>query len=507
MKKKYDVVIIGSVLCGLVSSIILAKEGYSVCVLEKNNQFGGNLQTFVRDKTIFDTGVHYIGGLDEGQNLNSYFKYIGIMDDLKLQKMDEDAYDIISFDDDEQEYPHAQGYDNFVKQLVKYFPDEEENLKQYCQKLIDTCDSFPLYNLRNSEVKYSAEVLAENAKEYIDHITQNEKLRAVLAGSNFLYAGIEDKSPLYVHALSVNSYMQSSWRCINGGSQITKQLIKQLKKYGGETYKYKEVNGFGFEDDKLVSAKIKTGEEVFGNMFISNIEPKTTLDLIGKDRFRKSFYNRVQGLECVGSAFSLYLVFKPETFKYMNHNYYHFKDSSKVWKTMHATEESWPEGYMASMNVSSKQNEWAESMTLITFMDFNEVKEWAHTHNTTAEEADRGEAYEKFKERKAEQFLKEIEKKFPGIRSCIKSIHASTPLSYRDYIGGQNGNLYGYVKDSNNPMKTFISAKTKIDNLYLTGQSINMHGVLGVTIGAAVTCCEILGKDYLINKINSEVNS
>lgn len=505
MKKKYDVVIIGSGLGGLVSSIILAKEGYSVCVLEKNNQFGGNLQTFVRDKTIFDTGIHYIGGLDEGQNLNSYFKYIGIMDQLSLKRMDEDAYDIISFDDDEQEYPHAQGYENFVKQLVKYFPDEEENLKAYCEKLINTCNSFPLYNLEKSEDGYDTKILSENAKQYFDDLTQNDKLRAVLAGSNFLYAGIEDKSPFYVHALSVNSYMQSSWRCINGGSQITKQLIKQLKKYGGETYKYKEVVGFGFEGEELVSAKIKNGEEVFGDIFISNIELKTTLKMIGEDKFRKSFYNRVQSLENVGSAFSLYLVFKPETFKYMNHNYYHFKDSKRVWKTMECTDESWPEGYMASMNVSGKQGEWAESMTLITFMDFSEVKQWEHTHNTTAEESDRGEAYEKFKQEKTEKFLKEVEKKFPGIRDCIKSVHTSTPLSYRDYIGGQNGNLYGYVKDSNNPMKTFISAKTKLKNLYLTGQSINMHGVLGVTIGAVVTCSEILGKDYLVNKINQEL--
>lgn len=506
MKKKYDVVIIGSGLGGLVSSIILAKEGYSVCVLEKNNQFGGNLQTFVRDKTIFDTGIHYIGGLDKGQNLYNYFKYIGIIDDLKLKKMDEDAYDIISFDDDEQEYPHAQGYDNFVKQLVKFFPEEEENLKAYCNKLVETCDSFPLYNLQNRQEGYDSAILSENAKQYIDELTQNEKLRAVLAGSNFLYAGIEDKSPFYVHALSVNSYMQSSWRCVNGGSQITKQLIKQLKKYGGETYKYKEVIGFGFEGDELVSAKIKTGEEVFGDIFISNIELKTTLKMIGEDRFRKSYYSRIQNLENVGSAFSLYIVFKPETFKYMNHNYYHFKDSKRVWKTMECTEESWPEGYMASMNVSGKQGEWADSMTLITFMDFNEVKQWEHTYNTTAEEFDRGEAYKEFKERKTEQFLKEVEKKFPGIRDCIKSVHTSTPLSYRDYIGGQNGNLYGYVKDSNNPMKTFISAKTKLKNLYLTGQSINMHGVLGVTIGAVVTCSEILGKEYLVNKINNELN-
>lgn len=505
-KKKYDVVIIGSGLGGLVSSIILAKEGYKVCVLEKNNQFGGNLQTFVRDKTIFDTGIHYIGGLDEGQNLNSYFKYIGIMDDLNLKKMDEDAYDIISFDDDPVEYPHAQGYENFVRQLVKYFPEEEENLKAYCDILIKTCNSFPLYNLDNMGDGYDSSLLSINAKEYIDSITQNEKLRAVLAGSNFLYAGIEDKSPLYVHALSVNSYMQSSWRCVNGGSQITKQLIKQLKKHGGETYKYKEVTGFGFDGETLVSAKTKDGNEFFADMFISNIELKTTLKMIGQDKFRKAFYNRVQDLEVVGSAFSLYLVFKPGTFPYMNHNYYHFKDSSRVWKTMECTKESWPEGYMVSMNVAGKQGEWAESMTLITFMDFEEVRQWAHTKNTTAEKEDRGEAYEKFKAEKTEQFLKEVEKKFPGIRDCIKSVHTSTPLSYRDYIGGHNGNLYGYVKDSNNPMKTFIPTKAKVPNLYFTGQSINMHGVLGVTIGAVVTCADILGKEYLVNKINAELN-
>ena len=56
--KQYDVVIVGSGLGGLACALILAKEGRSVCVLEKNNQFGGNLQTFVRNKTIFYKVVH-----------------------------------------------------------------------------------------------------------------------------------------------------------------------------------------------------------------------------------------------------------------------------------------------------------------------------------------------------------------------------------------------------------------------------------------------------------------
>ena len=157
------------------------------------------------------------------------------------------------------------------------------------------------------------------------------------------------------------------------------------------------------------------------------------------------------------------------------------------------------------MNISEENQKWAESLTAITYMHFDEVKQWEHTHNTVSEIEERGTAYEQFKKKKTEVFLKEIEKKFPGIRDCIQSVHTSTPLSYRDYIGGHKGNLYGYVKDSNNPMKTFISPKTKLENLYLTGQSINMHGILGVTIGAVVTCSEILGKEYLIEKINKEL--
>lgn len=501
MKKQYDVVIVGSGLGGLASGIILAKEGYSVCVLEKNSQFGGNLQTFVRDKTIFDTGIHYIGGLSEGQNLYKYFKYLGIMDDLKLKKMNEDGFDIISFENDSQEYPHAQGYDNFVNQLVKFFPEERENIQKYCREIAKTCSSFPLYNLE-CEGKYDSEKLSMNAKQYIDKLTENTKLRAVLSGTNFLYAGIADKSPFYVHALSVNSYIQSAWRCINGGSQITKQLIKQLKLYGGEIYKYKEVVQFKVEDNTVSSVKMKDGTEVSGTIFISNVDPKATLKMTGIANFRKSFYNRIKNLEGVISAFSLYLVFKPKTFKYLNHNYYHFKNSSEVWTAHEYDEESWPKAFMASMNVSKKAEVWADGMTFITYMKYEDLKPWEQTFNTIAQESDRGESYEVFKAQKTEKFLQEIELKFPGIRDCIQSIHSSTPLSYRDYIGGCNGNMYGYVKDSNNPMKTFIASKTKLNNLYLTGQSINMHGVLGVTIGAVVTCSEIVGKEYLVNKIN-----
>lgn len=508
MENKFDIVIIGSGLGGLVSANILAKEGYKVCVLEKNNQFGGNLQTFVRDKNIFDTGIHYIGGLGKGQNLHNYFQYLGIMDDLKLHRLDEDHYDAISFSGDLNEYPHAQGRENFIKQLLEYFPQEKQALEKYCQKITEICDQFPFYRLEKGVPYFeNTQLLSLKAKDFIASITSNKKLQAVLAGSNLLYAGIPRKTPFYVHALSVNSYMESAWKCVNGGSQIAKLLVKKIREKGGKVLKYQEVESFQIEGKTLKSIATKNGNCFVADRFISNIEPKLTLDLIGKENIRKSYYNRVKSQENVISAFSIYLVFKPKTMNYLNYNIYHSKNLEKVWSSQEYEEKSWPESIMISMNPDPKKPKFAKNLTSICYMRYEEVKAWENSFNTVAEESDRGEDYETFKNRKTEAYLDVLEEKFPNIRACIQSIHTSTPLSYRDYIGSHEGSMYGYVKDADQPMRSFLSPRTKIENLLLTGQSLNMHGVLGVTISAIVTCGEIVGADYLIDKINAEVST
>jgi len=503
MSEKYDVIIIGSGLGGLVSATILAREGKKVCVLEKNNQFGGNLQVFSRDKSVFDTGVHYIGALEEGQNLNRYFTYLGIMDELKLRRMDIDQYDVITFDGDPAVYPHAQGYENFVAQLSTQFPEDIQAIKTYCDKLQSVCDSFPLYNLEaGSAYEEGTDLLTLKIKDYLDQLTNNEKLKAVLAGSNLLYAGIPDKTPFYVHALSVNSYIQSSYRCLDGGSQIAKLLVRRLKEHGGVALKRQEVVTADFEDGQLKAVEVKGGKRYEADLFISNIDPKQTIKIIGEDKLRKSYVNRIKNLESVISAFSMYIVFKPESFEYCNYNFYHFKDFPSVWNAQDYSDENWPRAYMVSMN-AYKDTKWADNLTAITYMNFDEVKAWEASFNTVVDKNDRGVQYEAFKKAKIEVFLTELERKFPAIRSCIKSVYASTPLSYRDYIGIERGSMYGFVKDAENPMKSFLSPKTRVKNLYFTGQSLNMHGILGVTISAVLTCSELLGKEYLLEKITN----
>jgi len=52
-------------------------------------------------------------------------------------------------------------------------------------------------------------------------------------------------------------------------------------------------------------------------------------------------------------------------------------------------------------------------------------------------------------------------------------------------------------------MRTVINPNTRIKNLSLTGQNIILHGVLGATIGAFVTCFKFVDKHKLIDKVRN----
>jgi all-trans-retinol 13,14-reductase len=498
----YDVVIIGSGLGGLACGTILSMEGYKVCVIEKNKQIGGNLQTFVRDGVVFDSGVHYVGGLDEGQNLYLLFKYMGIMDKLKLRKLDEDVFDAIMFDGDPVVYKYAQGYEKFIQVLSEQFPGEEGALRKYCDGIKEVCQKFPLYNLRHGDYFDKVGALEIDTQAFLESITDNKKLQSVLAGTSLLYAGEPDKTPLYVHALVLNSYIESSWRFVDGGSQIARLLSRQIVANGGKIVTRKQINRLHEEEGKIVYAETITGERFYGHRFISNVHPVKTMEMTESDKIKKAFRTRLKSLENSISVFYVNVVLKPKSMRYVNHNYYYFS-ANDAWSVLKYTAENWPTGYALYFSASSGDDEYAEGVTLMTYMRFDEVEKWRHTFNIVSFESERGSDYEAFKKEKAEKLFASVEERFPGFTACIQSYYTATPLSVRDYIGTDDGSLYGIVKDYREPMRTFISPRTKIPNLFLTGQNLNLHGVLGVSVSAILTCSEMLGIDYILNKIRN----
>ena len=108
-----------------------------------------------------------------------------------------------------------------------------------------------------------------------------------------------------------------------------------------------------------------------------------------------------------------------------------------------------------------------------------------------------------FKKHKAAKLINLVEQKFPQLSECIQSYYTATPLSFRDYIGTSDGSMYGVVKDYKNPIQSFISPRTKIPNLYLTGQNLNLHGILGAAMSGLLTSTVFLGSEDIITKISN----
>ncbi|ATL47604.1 all-trans-retinol 13,14-reductase [Chitinophaga caeni] len=498
---KYDVVILGSGLGGLLCGAILGKHGYRVCVLEKNRQIGGCLQTFARDKVLFDSGVHYIGGLAQGQTLYQLFKYLGILEYLELEQLDQRCFDKIIFAGDPKEYRLAQGYDNFKEELLKDFPNEAIAIDRYLEKLQDVCARFPLYNLRNGEKTEKDAVLGLDTWEFLNSITTNNKLKHVLAGNNMLYVGQPKKTPFYVHALVQNSYIESSWKCKNGGSQIAKWLARKIVDAGGAVKNRAEVTKIRVHQQQVQEVLLKDGSSLSGTHYISNIHPCMTIRLLDGDDVRPAYKNRIENLENSIAGFIVNIVMKPGTFRYFNHNYY-YHHSGDAWSGLNYNEDNWPLTYAMFVNEAGSTG-FAESISLMTYMKYEDVAPWQESYNTEDYPTARGAGYEAFKEEKTRLLLDRVEERFPGFKSKIHNYYTATPLSFRDYIGTSDGSMYGVVKDCNDPMRTFIAPKTKIKNLFLTGQNLNLHGILGVSMTAVLTSAEFLGLPFLVDEIRN----
>ena len=82
-------------------------------------------------------------------------------------------------------------------------------------------------------------------------------------------------------------------------------------------------------------------------------------------------------------------------------------------------------------------------------------------------------------------------------------LETASPLTLRDWNGTTDGSCYGLHATVLNPALTTLSPRTRLDNLFLTGQDVNFHGMVGTSLTAIITAEAILGPNTIVNRINN----
>ena len=494
-------VIIGGGLGGLVTGALLAKEGYQVTVLEKNALIGGGLQSFKRKGVSFATGMHIFGGFQEGGNLRKLFDYLGVTDKIALQPTDDDAFDVVTVLSDGATYRMPKGKERFIAYLSERFPEEKANLKAYFDKIYDLSKEEDLFYLKETPAS-SFPVFSEDfirpCDTLMDRYLSDPKLKGLLTYLNPLFDGEAGTSPAYLQALLCVLHLGGTFQFVGGSQQMAAALAEVIESAGGQVLANEEVVRIEVENHQVTQVVTKKGKVFTADSYISDVHPDVLLRIISPNAFSAAFTHRVKSIPETFSSFKVYIKFKEKAFPYLNQANFCVSDydSMSQYKTLRPDE--WPQGFMFVTPPEINQDEYARSMVIVSMMSYEWVRPWEDTIT-----GHRGPDYEQWKQSMTDKVLDLMEQCYPDFRSHIETVFASSPLTIRDYYGNKEGSNYGFQKDSNNIMLSQMSVFTKVKNLYLTGQNVNIHGFCGVSLTAIETAEALVGHNAVVRKINN----
>ena len=493
------VVIIGAGLGGLFCAAILSKEGWPVCVLEKHYRAGGGLHTFVRNGFTFDTGMHCLAGFEEGGVLQKLCHYLGVFNKLSFAPYDSDAFDTLYIGSDGARYRFPIGEEAFMAQMIHYFPHQQKQIEKYMSDLASITDPVDMLRLCYNEqaVTYERGLGLESLGHFMEQRFSDSKIIGTLLWNSGLYGGDLDYTPTYLLAVISRIFIKGATRFSNGAQPLADALVEEIRKNGGEVRLKAEVCTVEVGDHKAVTGvRLVSGERIGGTHFISTVHPALSLSWFPQGVFSKAFTNRINEQKHTDSTFYLFIILKPERFPFLNSNLFYANDYKDICKPP-LWEESGPSTLMAFTAPSGKEGAFARTLKISSPISFDGFRQWQGTLP-----GQRGDEYEAYKQKYIQMLLAGALKVFPNLPEAIDTLFAASPITYQYYTGSVDGSNYGFSKDYRSLHFSRLLPRTKLGNFFFSGQNLNMHGIVGVPISAVITCGELIGLKYLLEKIN-----
>ena len=240
----------------------------------------------------------------------------------------------------------------------------------------------------------------------------------------------------YAHVME--PYKKGSWR-LPSGDMIVKCLAAQI-------------NGpvrTGCAVTAIEPGLVRCEDgSTYEGAIVSDIHPRATFALF-KGHVRPAYLRRLKTLEDGPGIFTVYCKLRPESLHY------------QPWSTTY-------DGNLMVHFANPDANGFARSVDLLTFSD-NQVPD------------------------RAALAVKMIAK-VPGLEQAVEKYWTSTPATWERYTGTPGGSAFGIRKKD---ATCYVHPRTPVPGLYLTGQNCGLHGILGVSETALVTCREILGESTL----------
>jgi len=536
--KIYDYVIVGSGIGGLSCGALLSLAGYKVLVLEQHSTVGGCTHEFKQRGDYFDSGIHYIGGSTMVRNMLSM---ITSKPGVALAKMgskeDGFLYDEIDLGEG-LVVKYRAGKGEVRKELLKHFPKEKEGIDKYFKRVHEAQESLnalvvlkilPEWMLkfsyvRNLVARKISHACSETATEVVNDCVKDKRLQALLSSGQLIDWNLRpSKASFAVVGAMTNYYLDGGFYPVGGSSKIAERIVPIIQYAGGQVLVHARVKEFvALPNGTVCGVKMQNGDIVkpkynvisdIGIVNTLNISPDSALGVNGLDK-RFPDGNISNGHM---TAF-INLDGAPEAFDLRPANIHSWTDLHKFDYNPNKMQEAFysdpfenSEGCLMTLTCPcvkdprytvdrpNKSNvlllteakwDWFKGMNL------EEIKK-SYGEAEVGSHGKRPKEYLDYKKKWEEVFLQRLYKYYPKTEGHVTGIQIGTPITSAHFINAHKGGSYGLAWTPAHfhmeLLTRYLSVKSKIPGLFITGESALFGGFAGAMAGGYICALKVLG--------------
>lgn len=486
---KYDDLVVGSGISGMAMSLLLAKAGRKVLLIEKQPAIGGCMRRFKTKGIPFDTGFHFTGGF--GGLLSDMLHALGMEKDISPEFLDAPKTNRVYLENSNSIYEMPSGLGTNGEALKKYFPDECEAIDKYLRKEEDIerrTPSMDLNKLNSEELFILMQQIDEDSislQEYLDSITSNTKLQTILGSFALCYGSSPAVTPLSVHCRVSVGMRKSLARVSGGGDAFIRSFKRRAKELNISIMTNTEISNIAQRHGRTIDAvKLSNGSTCYFENCILSIHPREILSILPEDVVPNSTRQAIDKYQESFSFFSLFATIQID----------HPVPCALT-------------SYLTNDNLNSIISPDSADCAM-AILTGNEVVGNKRVNILCAFESEfPGEAnpwrdsvcrnndisYQQYKNNRAASMIRKIAKVYPEYAGKINILNTSSTLTFEDYIP-PFGSAYGIMHKVG---EQSLFGRLPVRNFYAAGQSALMPGVVGAMLSSFIIGRCLLGRNFL----------
>ncbi len=498
---KYDIIIIGAGLGGLVAGAKLTKEGKKVFLIEQHHIPGGCATNFKRVGSSMDVGLHEIGGIEEGGMQSDIFRDLKIVENIEFLKLPEfyrftnSRVDIV-IPDNRKEAENI---------LIEKYPEEEKGIKKFFSAIMGFRNELnrmprpglklllqlPLFPLLYPRIIFS---LNKTVSQVMNKLIKNNELKLVLTANIGYYHDNPETMAYSYFAIAQSSFYLGGYYIKGGSQKLSDYLAKLITDNGGKILLGHKADKILTENNKAIGVEYHKKSspdspvKIFGNEVIANAAVPNVVNDLLPEELTVGTKAKINKMEIACSILSVYLFFKKPIKEMGNKHYSTFVFNPGV-HDMHGLNYhvDFKERGFVFVDYSQIDSQLAapgKGVGVICTIDY--IDDWKKLSEIE---------YKAKKVDVAKIYIEKLDKLIPGIKDQIEYYEVGTPKTIERYTLNPNGTAYGFSQIPSQASIRRFGQKSPVENLYFASAwTMPGGGFTGAMLSGWFCAEEILKK-------------